>query len=261
MWTVVYYDGVEKAKPIESMERLIEWLGGSVKKIETEPLAIVHGDFRIDNMIFHPTEPRVLAVLDWELSTLGQPLADLSYTCMPYHLPSSKGSAYAGFVPFPLPEGIPSEDQYVKSYCQGRQRPLLSKEIWTFLMAFNLFRAASIVQGVYSRALKGNASSDTALSVGAFAGMLSQGALDLIASLHEESLPSASSAFGLITASAQSDITPRSPLPLNLLDASFKDTGLPLFKIYSSHVSSTEGFFHLLLSSTSPFVCEVLTIL
>ena len=138
---------------LPSMDRVMEWLPEHVPADDTS--CVVHGDYRLDNMIFHPTEPRVLALLDWELSTLGHPLADLAYNCMPYHLPS-RGAP-------PLKEvaggdsGIPLERDYVAEYCERVGRGTIPD--WNFYMVFSVFRYAAIVQGVYARGLQGNASS------------------------------------------------------------------------------------------------------
>jgi len=147
---------------IESMDRLMEWLAGNVPDDETT--SIVHGDFRLENMIVHPTEPRVIAVLDWELSTLGHPLADLAYSCMNYHLPSA-GNQQFGFLGIDFKKtGIPTEDAFVASYCQRTGRENIPD--WKFYIAFSLFRIAAIVQGVYKRGLDGNASASDAQTYG-----------------------------------------------------------------------------------------------
>jgi aminoglycoside phosphotransferase (APT) family kinase protein len=144
-----------QTEPVPSMDALMAWLPRHVPQDDTTSL--VHGDFRLDNMIFHPSEPRVLAVLDWELSTLGHPLADLAYNCMPYHLAQpgrSRVSEVAG-----EQSGIPTEAEYVATYARHAGRGEVPA--FEFYLAFSLFRYASIVQGVYKRGLLGNASSGT----------------------------------------------------------------------------------------------------
>ncbi len=151
-----------KTDDIEPMNRLMQWLPENIPSDDSSSIA--HGDFRLENMIVHPTEPRVLAVLDWELSTIGHPLADLGYNCMLYHLPAGD-FAGSGYVGHDLAElGIPSERDYVSAYCRrvGRE----SVPNLEFFVAFSLFRLAGIVQGVYKRGLDGNASSETALRYG-----------------------------------------------------------------------------------------------
>ena len=147
---------------IESMDRLMEWLAGNVPDDETT--SIVHGDFRLENMIVHPTEPRVIAVLDWELSTLGHPLADLAYSCMGYHLPAGENQQF-GYMGIDFEKtGIPAEDAFVASYCRRTGRENIPD--WKFYIAFSLFRIAAIVQGVYKRGLDGNASASDAQTYG-----------------------------------------------------------------------------------------------
>jgi aminoglycoside phosphotransferase (APT) family kinase protein len=143
---------------IEAMDNLIGWLP---KNIPPEAgTTVVHGDFRLDNTIFHPTEPRILAVLDWELSTLGDPLADFAYHCMGFHIPPDKFRGVAGL---PLDElGIPSESEYVKSYCRRTRRAAIDGKVWDFYLAYNLFRIAAICQGIAKRVLDGTAASDFA---------------------------------------------------------------------------------------------------
>ena len=110
----------------------------------------MHGDFRLDNLMFHPTEPRVIAVLDWELSTLGHPLADFSYHCMSWHIPAALGRGIAGQDLAAL--GIPDEDSYIRSYCErtGIATPEALRADWNFYMAYNMFRIAAILQALPS---------------------------------------------------------------------------------------------------------------
>lgn len=150
-WSAQYRSAETEALP--SMDRLMAWLPDNVP--ENDETRLVHGDFRLDNMIFHPSEPRVLAVLDWELSTLGHPLADLAYNCMPYHA-AFRGAPALREIAGPA-TGVPSEAQYVAQYCARVGRDGIAE--WNFYLAFSFFRYASIVQGVYHRGLQGNASS------------------------------------------------------------------------------------------------------
>jgi aminoglycoside phosphotransferase (APT) family kinase protein len=118
---------------------------------------IVHGDYRMGNVLIHPTQPRIAAVLDWELSTLGHPLADLGYVCMDYH---SDSYTTAGLAAPDLSDfGIPSESEFIADYCKIAGRGAIDN--WKFYVVYNLFRSAAIIQGVYKRGLDGNASSDT----------------------------------------------------------------------------------------------------
>ncbi len=147
---------------IEAMDRLMEWLPANIPV--GDATAIVHGDYRIDNMIFHPTEPRVLAVLDWELSTLGHPMADFSYHLMAWRLTSTEFRGLRGCDLAAL--GIPTEDEYVEAYVRRTGTPRPAAKDLAFCMAYNMFRAAAIFQGVMARALAGNAASAQALDVG-----------------------------------------------------------------------------------------------
>jgi aminoglycoside phosphotransferase (APT) family kinase protein len=159
-WSKQYM--ASKTDDIESMNRLMAWLAENVPDDETT--SIVHGDFRLENMIVHPTEPRVIAVLDWELSTLGHPLADLAYSCMGYHLPAGENQRF-GYMGIDFKKtGIPTEDAFVESYCRRTGRENIPD--WTFYIAFSLFRIAAIVQGVYKRGLDGNASASDANTYG-----------------------------------------------------------------------------------------------
>jgi aminoglycoside phosphotransferase (APT) family kinase protein len=153
---------------IDAMDRLIDWLPAHVPP--GDETAIVHGDFRMDNLVFHPSEPRILAVLDWELSTLGHPLADFSYHCMSWHIPPGKFRGIAGLELESL--GIPREPQYIASYCARCGRGAI--ENWDFYLAYNLFRIAAILQGVAKRALEGTASSAQARDAGSRARPLAE---------------------------------------------------------------------------------------
>ena len=155
------YRAAETEK-IEAMDQLIEWLPLNIPG--GDETSIVHGDFRLDNTVFHPTEPRILAVLDWELSTLGHPLADFAYHCMTWRL--SPGQ-FRGLVGHDLAAmGIPSEAEYVAAYCQSTGRAQISPREWEYYIAFNMFRLTSILQGIMARALQGNASSAEAIETG-----------------------------------------------------------------------------------------------
>jgi aminoglycoside phosphotransferase (APT) family kinase protein len=150
-----------ETEPIEAMDRLIDWLPAHVPA--GDETSVVHGDFRLDNLIFHPTEARVLAVIDWELSTLGHPLADFSYLCMGWHIPPGAFRGIAGLDLAAL--GIPDEQEFIRAYCRRTGRDAITN--WNFYLAYNLFRISAILQGVYKRALDGMASADNALAAGA----------------------------------------------------------------------------------------------
>jgi len=159
-WSKQYQ--ASETQKIEAMDNLIAWLPKNVPA--SDETTIVHGDYRLDNTVFHPAEPRMLAVLDWELSTLGHPLADLGYNCMQYHFAEGFGAS-GGYAGMDLKAfGIPSESEYVAAYARRTGRDRI--EHWDFYVAFSLFRLASIVQGVYKRGLDGNASSETAKNYG-----------------------------------------------------------------------------------------------
>jgi len=152
-----------KTDPMPAMDELMAWL--PAHRPAVDEVSIAHGDFRMGNLMLHPSEPRVIAVLDWELSTLGHPLADLAYNVMPYSLPHD-GTSLNGLVGLDLAEaGIPAQDDYVAAYAKRTGRGSID-EI-NFYLAFSCFRLASICQGVYARGLQGNASSENAVEVGA----------------------------------------------------------------------------------------------
>ncbi len=157
-----------ETEKIDAMERLLDWLPSHIPA--GEQISLVHGDFRLDNMIFHPTEPKVLAVLDWELSTLGHPLADFSYHCMAWHISPGAFRGIAGLDHSTL--GLPTEAQYVAQYCARTGREKIDH--WHFYLAYNLFRLSGILQGIMKRALDGTAASEQALESGAKAKVLAQ---------------------------------------------------------------------------------------
>ena len=152
-WTTQYR--ASETENIPEMERLIEWLPGHIPA--GDETTIVHGDYRPGNMVVHPTEPRILAVLDWELSTLGHPLADLAYNCVPYHF-DEEADGLAGKDLARL--GIPSEAAYIAAYCRRTGRDGI--EHWDFYVAFSLFRLAAISQGIMGRVLAGTANDPSA---------------------------------------------------------------------------------------------------
>ncbi|XP_027713189.1 acyl-CoA dehydrogenase family member 10 isoform X2 [Vombatus ursinus] len=171
-WTKQYR--ATETSTIPAMERLIEWLPQHLPK--EQRTTVVHGDFRLDNLIFNPEKPEVLAILDWELSTLGDPLSDVAYNCLAHYLPSD----------FPITRGlsdldatqlgIPTAEEYFKMYCCQMEIP--AAENWNFYMAFSFFRVAAILQGVYKRSLKGQSSSATAEQSGKLAEFTSSLAWD-----------------------------------------------------------------------------------
>ena len=164
------------SQPIREMEQLMQWLPENIPTMarDEEMVSIVHGDYRMDNLMFHPTEPRIIAVLDWELSTLGHPLADFSYHCMAWHIPPGAFRGIGGLDVRSL--GIPTEDDYIRLYCQRTRlaTPEQLKADWNFYMAYNLFRIAAILQGIAKRVEAGTAASAQAASSAAGAKPLAQ---------------------------------------------------------------------------------------
>lgn len=158
-WTRQYK--ASETELIPAMEQLIEWLPQHIPP--GEQTTIVHGDYRLDNIIFHPTEPRILAVLDWELSTLGHPLADFSYHCMSWHIAPSVFRGIAGLDLKGL--GIPMEDDYITQYSE-RTGLAINKEDFRFYLAYNMFRMGGILQGIMKRYQDGTAASEQALGKG-----------------------------------------------------------------------------------------------
>ena len=168
-WTKQYR--AAETERIEEAEQLIEFLPRTVP--EQDRLSIIHGDYRIDNIIYAPDAPRVSAVLDWELSTLGDPLADFTYLAMQWEMPAEAGSAGLKGADF-TDSGIPTLEEAVKLYCGETGRGRLPGMDWYF--AYNLFRLLGIVQGIKKRWIEGNASSDRAEEMAARVPMLAQAA-------------------------------------------------------------------------------------
>jgi aminoglycoside phosphotransferase (APT) family kinase protein len=160
-WTKQYK--ASETEHVEAMEKLIAWLPENIPP--EQGTSVVHGDYRLDNMIFHPTEAKVLAVLDWELCTLGDPIGDFSYTCMSWRLDPSVFNGL-GNVDF-KGLGIPTEEEYVAAYCKRTGRSEIPH--WEFYMAYNMFRLAGILQGIMGRHKDGTASSEHAARMGAMA--------------------------------------------------------------------------------------------
>ncbi len=156
-WSKQYY--ASETGKIEEMDRLIEWLPENIP--EDDSVSVVHGDYRLDNMIIHPTEPRVIAVLDWELSTIGHPLGDFTYHLMSWQMPPL-GVGSSGLLDKDLGAlGIPTEDEYVAMYCErtGRDGGIEHRD---FYSAYNFFRIAAILQGIAGRVRDGTAASEHA---------------------------------------------------------------------------------------------------
>jgi len=174
-WTKQYKASTDGAgpmsQPIPEMEKLVEWLPANIPPAARDEsrTSIVHGDYRLDNLMFHPSEPRVIAVLDWELSTLGHPLADFSYHCMAWHIPHGSFRGIGGLDHAAL--GIPSEDEYMRRYCARTGLATVAdlKADWYFYLAYNMFRIAAILQGIAKRVEAGTASSAQAAASAASA--------------------------------------------------------------------------------------------
>jgi aminoglycoside phosphotransferase (APT) family kinase protein len=159
-WTKQYQ--ASALENIEEMNNLIEWLPRNIPA--GDETSVVHGDYRLDNTVFHASEPRILAVLDWELSTLGHPLADFAYHCMSWHIAPGKFRGIAGLDLAAL--GIPSEREYVERYCRRTGRKGIEPSTWDYYMAYNLFRIAAITQGIAKRVVDGTAASEYAREAG-----------------------------------------------------------------------------------------------
>ncbi|MCW8871850.1 MAG: phosphotransferase family protein [Xanthomonadales bacterium] len=174
-WTSQYR--ASELAPIPAMEDLMAWLDSN-QPADDGRVALVHGDYRLDNLVFHPQHARIIAVLDWELSTLGHPLADLAYQCMQLRMPAEKGFAPGLRGVDRASLGIPSESEYVARYCE--RTGITGIENWTFCLAFSFFRLAAIVQGVAKRAVDGNASNTRAAELGRWVEPLAEMALHVI---------------------------------------------------------------------------------
>lgn len=178
-WSKQYQASI--TQPIDAMARLMEWLPAHMPASarDESQVSIVHGDYRLDNLMFHPTEPRAVAVLDWELSTLGHPLADFSYHVMSWHIPQSMFRGIGGLDLATL--GIPAESAYIRLYCErtGRRDVEAVMADWNFYLAYNLFRAAGISQGIAKRVEDGTAASAEARQVAASARPLAEMAWQL----------------------------------------------------------------------------------
>ena len=175
-WTSQYR--ATELQAISAMDSLIGWLEKNLPADDGR-VCLVHGDFRLDNIMFKKNKPEVMAILDWELSTLGHPFSDLAYQCMQLRMPQGMGTidGLQGIDRASL--GIPTEADYVASYCQRMGIDRIDN--WSFYLAFSFFRLAAIVQGVAKRASQGNASNEHANKVGAFVAPLAQMALSIIA--------------------------------------------------------------------------------
>ena len=158
-WASQYFDDADAGRDAD-MDRLIDWLRHNIP-VDDES-GIVHGDYRIDNMIFHPTAPRIIAVLDWELSTLGHPLVDFAGHAMMYHMPPHIVAGLAGADIAAL--GIPTEADYIAAYCRRTSRAAIPA--YEFYLAFNFFRMAAIFHGIKGRAMRGTAASAQAMERG-----------------------------------------------------------------------------------------------
>ncbi len=173
-WSKQYI--ASQTQPIPQMDRLIDWLPAHLPPSarDASQAAIVHGDYRLDNLIFDTQAPRIRAVLDWELSTLGHPLADFSYHCMAWHIPPGTFRGIGGLDLAAL--GIPDEREYVQRYCvrTGRADPDTVMADWNFYLAYNLFRLAAITQGIAKRVVDGTAASAQARATGSATPTLAQ---------------------------------------------------------------------------------------
>jgi len=174
-WTKQYR--AAETETVPEMERLMDWLAAQSIPDDGR-VSLVHGDYRLDNIMFHSTENRAVAVLDWELSTLGHPFADLAYQCMQWRIPND-GAALSGLGGLDRSAiGLPTEEEYVARYCE--RMGLASIPDWNFYLAVSFFRLAAICQGVYKRGIDGNASNPEAVKYGAAAREIAVAAMDVL---------------------------------------------------------------------------------
>lgn len=177
-WTK-QYRGAE-TETIDAMEKLMAWLPANMPEDDGR-VSLIHGDYRLDNMIFAPGKAEVLAVLDWELSTLGHPFSDIAYQCMQLRMPADPAlgnlAGLSGLDRSAL--GIPSEEEYVAAYCKNMGISEIPN--WTFYLAFSFFRFAAILQGIMKRYLDGTASNEEALTYGKMAGPMAETAMAYLA--------------------------------------------------------------------------------
>ncbi len=173
-WTKQYQ--ASETEKIAAMDALIEWLPANLPPDDARS-SLIHGDYRLDNILFHDSEPRAVAVLDWELSTLGHPLADLAYQCMQWRIPARGVVKGLGGIDRTA-LGIPTEEEYIAHYCA--RAGLDGIPHWTYYLVFSFFRLAAILQGVLKRAIDGNASSAKAFEYGRLAAPLAGMAVDVL---------------------------------------------------------------------------------
>jgi aminoglycoside phosphotransferase (APT) family kinase protein len=178
-WTAQYK--LSELAPIPAMSELSQWLTNYLPEDDGR-VCLVHGDFRLDNMMFDAKKPQLLAVLDWELSTLGHPYADLAYQCMGLRMPAGMGTIDGLLGVDRASLGIPTEAEYVAQYCQ--RMGIEKIDNWVFCLAFSFYRLAAIAQGVAKRATQGNASNEDAKKVGQFVEPLAKMALQIINQEH-----------------------------------------------------------------------------
>lgn len=174
-WTTQYRASETERRP--DMDRVIAWLGDTPCPADDRS-ALVHGDYRIDNMIFDPTRPEILSFLDWELSTIGHPFADISYQCMQWRLPNQGVFRGLGGIDRAA-EGLPTEEEYLAMYCEAAG--IAGIPHWSYYLVFNFFRLAAILDGVYRRVLDGNASdAERGRKMAASIPMLARMAIEII---------------------------------------------------------------------------------